>query len=170
MQAIATSVNEVARQLEVAARRWLHGVSPEAAALSSLGPKRLQRDAIALLSRSLGCWLAVKLQGLAALLSVSLLSAQALLDGGHGLLAAAGLAPQPATATAADGALVPAHEAAARGAVQWVLAVAAVHVQSTRPRQAPLLVTVALSPLLAVEALLRGVAARLETSKLSQKK
>jgi hypothetical protein len=168
MQAIATSVNEVARQLEVAARRWLHGVSPEAAALSSLGPKRLQRDAIALLSRSLGCWLAVKLQGLAALLSVSLLSAQALLDGGHGLLAAAGLAP--AAATAADGALVPAHEAAARGAVQWVLAVAAVHVQSTRPRQAPLLVTVALSPLLAVEALLRGVAARLETSKLRQKK
>ena len=93
---------------------------------------------------------------------MSLLSAQALLDGGHGLLAAAGLAP--AAATAADGALVPAHEAAARGAVQWVLAVAAVHVQSTRPRQAPLLVTVALSPLLAVEALLRGVAARLETS------
>jgi hypothetical protein len=45
-----------------------------------------------------------------------------------------------------------------------------VHVQSTRPRQAPLLVTVALSPLLAVEALLRGVAARLETSKLRQKK
>ena len=76
-QAIGASLTEASRRLEVAARRWLRGVSPEAAALSTLGPRRLQRGAISLLSRTLGCWLAVRLQGLAALFSVSLLSAQA---------------------------------------------------------------------------------------------
>ena len=76
-QAIGASLTEASRRLEVAARRWLRGVSPEAAALSTLGPRRLQRGAISLLSRTLGCWLAIRLQGLAALFSVSLLSAQA---------------------------------------------------------------------------------------------
>ena len=95
----------------------------------------------------------------------SLLSAQALTEGLFGLLAASGLAPK--RAHAADGALVASHEAATRGAAQWVLAVAAVHVQSTRPRGAPLLLTVALSPVLALEALLRGVASQQEKAKLS---
>jgi hypothetical protein len=76
-QAIGASLTEASRRLEVAVRRWLRGVSPEVAALSTLGPRRLQRGAISLLSRTLGCWLAVRLQGLAALFSVSLLSAQA---------------------------------------------------------------------------------------------
>ena len=44
---------------------------------------------------------------------------------------------------------------------------AAVHVQSTRPRGTPLLLTVALSPVLALEALLRGVASQQEKAKLS---
>ena len=85
-EAIGASLTEASRRIEVAARRWLRGVSPEAAALSTLGPRRLQRGAISLLSRTLGCWLAVRLQGLAALFSVSLLSAQALTEGLHGLI------------------------------------------------------------------------------------
>ena len=85
-EAISASLTEASRRIEVAARRWLRGVSPEAAALSTLGPRRLQRGAISLLSRTLGCWLAVRLQGLAALFSVSLLSAQALTEGLHGLI------------------------------------------------------------------------------------
>ena len=54
------------------------------------------------------------------------------------------------------------------GAAQWVLAVAAVHVQTTRARGTPLLLTVALSPVLALEALLRGVATRQEKAKLAK--
>ena len=56
-EAIGASLTEASRRIEVAARRWLRGVSPEAAALSTLGPRRLQRGAISLLSRTLGCWL-----------------------------------------------------------------------------------------------------------------
>ena len=56
------------------------------------------------------------------------------------------------------------------GAAQWVLAVAAVHVQTTRERGTPLLLTVALSPVLALEALLRGVATRQEKAKLAPPK
>ena len=98
-----------------------------------------------------------------------LISAQALTEGLLGLLAASGLAPK--RASTGDGALVVAsHEAATRGVMQWVLAVAAVHVQTTRPHRTPLLLTVALSPVLALEALLRGVASRLETAKLTPPK
>ena len=56
------------------------------------------------------------------------------------------------------------------GAAQWVLAVAAVYVQTTRARGTPLLLTVALSPVLALEALLRGVATRQEKAKLAPPK
>ena len=56
------------------------------------------------------------------------------------------------------------------GAAQWVLAVAAVHVQTTRERGTPLLLTVALSPVLALEALLRDVATRQEKAKLAPPK
>lgn len=85
-----------------------------------------------------------------------------------GLLAASD--PAPKRLAAAEGALAASHEAAMSGAAQWVLAVAAVHVQTTRARGTPLLLTVALSPVLALEALLRGVATRQEQAKLAPPK
>ena len=77
--------------LEPALRTALSRLPAEAVMLSYLGPSIVGSATLGLLGRSVGCWVAYRLQHLAAVLSVSLLSARMLIEAVAPSAALAGL-------------------------------------------------------------------------------
>ena len=147
--------------------------------LTYLGPSVIGSATLQLLGRSAGCWIAYRLQHLAAVLSVSLLSARMLLEALAPTLDALEKPSQPAAAAAAqpdasssDSRAVilyrprrpPWLHASAkprREALAWLLAVASLQSQRGRGFKLPLYLQLPLLPLLGVEALLKHLANRL---------
>ena len=79
-EAVSRGLTALASALEPALRRALSVLPAEAVMLSYLGPSLVGSATLTLVGRSLGCWMAHRLQHLAAVLSVSLLSARMLVE------------------------------------------------------------------------------------------
>ena len=79
-EVVSNAGNAILSRVEPAIRKHLSRMPPEAVMLTYLGPSIMGTATLALLGRSVGCWVAHKLQNLAAVLSVSLLSARMLLE------------------------------------------------------------------------------------------
>ena len=142
--------------------------------LSSLGPSLLGSATLGIIGRTIGCWAAYRLQHLAAVLSVSLLSARLLVEA---------VAPAPVAPVNAD--VVPSRRASSsstsgaltvepavrspwastqdpnREGVAWVLALLSLQSQRARGFVLPMGLKVALLPLLGCESLLKRLASRL---------
>jgi len=79
-EAVSRGLTALASALEPALRRALSVLPAEAVMLSYLGPSLVGSATLTIVGRSLGCWMAYRLQHLAAVLSVSLLSARLLVE------------------------------------------------------------------------------------------
>ena len=79
-EVVADVANALLARIEPAVRRALSALPAEAVMLTYLGPSVFGSATLGVLGRSLGCWVAYRLQHLAAILSVSLLSARMLLE------------------------------------------------------------------------------------------
>ena len=188
-EVISNTANAMLAKVEPAIRKALSALPAEAVMLSYLGPSILGSASLALLGRTAGCWLAYRLQHLAAVLSVSLLSARMLVEAvapeavaKSGAKAAGGGSSDGADGEIGAGlggavgnrdsravvlykrprrAWLHASTMPKREAVTWLLAVASLQSQRARGFKLPLYLQVPLLPLLAVETLLRQLANRL---------
>ena len=79
-EAVSKLATVVVAKIEPLMRSFISRLPPEAVMLSYLGPSIVGSATISIIGRSLGCWIAYRLQHLAAVLSVSLLSARMLLE------------------------------------------------------------------------------------------
>ena len=79
-EVVAKMATSMLSKVEPAFRRMISALPAEAVMLSYLGPSLFGTAALNLAGRSLGCWVAYRLQHLAAVLSVSLLSARMVLE------------------------------------------------------------------------------------------
>jgi hypothetical protein len=79
-EAVSKAATALQAKLEPALRRATSALPAEAVMLTYLGPSIVGKATLSLFGRSVGCWLAWRLQNLAAVLSVSLISARTVMD------------------------------------------------------------------------------------------
>jgi len=153
----------VLSKTELFLRRLLSQLPSEAVMLTYLGPSLLGSATLNLVGRAVGCWLAYRLQQLAAVLSVSLLAADMLLES-MGVKADEESEEEEeeeggaASQLLGEGAMISLRR---RDAVAWILALASLVNQRSRNFHLPFFLTVPLLPALGIEALLRKLAQRL---------
>ena len=189
-EVVSRAATAVLAYVEPPLRRFLSRLPAEAVMLSYLGPSLVGSATLAVAGRTVGCWVAYRLQHLAAVLSVSLLSARMVLEALEptmdAIAAPADERPprsraKVANATDADVALVvkshsvpgardgqspsraPWHTAvdARREGAAWLLAILSLQSQRARGFRLPLYLKVVFLPLLGVEAGLKQLASRL---------
>lgn len=148
-EVVSKTVTAVFAKVELVTRRVLSGMPWEAVILTHLGPSLFASAAINLLSRCAGCFFAYRLQHLAAVLSVSLLSANMLLES---------IVPSTQTGSIA---MHPEEEKQRRLRRQqrrevliWLLAVASLLSQRSRDFALPVYLKIILQPVLFFEAVL----------------
>lgn len=143
--------------------------------LTYLGPSIIGSASLGLIGRSIGCWVAHRLQHLAAVLSVSLISARMVLeavapsgdaptaddDAGDGVGDAPATSDSRAVILYSKRRWLHASDRPGREIVAWLLALVSMQSQRARGFKLPLYLSLPLLPLLGVEALLRQLANRL---------
>ena len=174
-EALAALLELLAGRIELWARQLSSSLPAGATAAAYMGPSNALRAAVWFGGRGLGCALALKLQGAAMSLSVSLLAARAVLGGLAGLSGQAQLARRrrrqgggggeeeeeegDEEGDEEGGVSGVATSSQAQLTMMWLLAAAGMHARGRLPL--PLAVRVVLLPAYAVEAALRGVALKL---------
>ena len=167
-EALAALLELVVGRVDLWARQLASSLPAEATAAAYMGPSNAVRAAVWFGGRGLGCALALKLQGAAMSLSVSLLAARAVLGGLAGLSGQArhrrqgggdGVGGGDDEGDVEGGVNGVATASQAQLTMMWLLAAAGMHARGRLPL--PLAVRVVLLPAYAMEAALRGVALKL---------